>query len=79
MAQPRAACRTRPTLKVEKAREYLQHGACRRVKTIVRCLDNVFRIFAPERTKPLPGGDVSDVINLQAFIANVYGVFDNVA
>ncbi len=69
-----------PTLKVEKAREYLQHGVCRRVKTIRRCLVNVFTIYPPERTAPLPSDDVSDVmINLQAFIANVYGVFDNVA
>src|SRR5690349_15089100 len=68
------------SLKVEKAREYLLHGVGRRVKTIERCLVNVFTTFPPERTEILPREAVSDVIiNLQAFVTNVYGVFDNVA
>jgi hypothetical protein len=68
------------SLKVEKAQEYLLHGVGRRVTTIERCLVNVFTAFPPEQTKILPTDAVSDVIiNLQAFVFNVYGVFDNVA
>ncbi len=69
-----------PTLKIDRAREYLQHGVCRRLKTIDRCLVNVFTIYPPARTALLTSAELNDVmINLQAFIMNVYGVTDNVA
>ncbi|HZQ71704.1 MAG TPA: hypothetical protein VFB08_02210 [Burkholderiales bacterium] len=69
-----------PTLKIDKAREYLQHGVCRRLKTIDRCLVNVFTIYPPARTDILNSAELNDVmINLQAFIMNVYGLTDNVA
>jgi len=69
-----------PTLKQEKAREYLQHGVCRRLKTTDRCLVNIFTIYPPARTTILSSAELNDVmINLQAFIMNVYGLTDNVA
>jgi hypothetical protein len=49
-----------PKLKSGKAREYLSHGIGRRLGVISRCLDNVFRIFPPERTKLLTREELAD-------------------
>lgn len=69
-----------PTLKSEKALEYLQHGVGRRLRTIERCMTNVFEIFPPGRTELLKQRELHDVqINLQGFLMNVYGLFDNIA
>jgi len=68
------------TYQNERAREFATNGFLRRLKTLTRCVDNVFSILPPERTA-LPGSDeLSDaVINLQAFVFNVFGSLDNLA
>ena len=65
---------------MEKAKEFLNHGVCRRMKTLDRCMENVFRIFPPARTQLLGGEEGTDLeINLQAFVINTCGVLDNMA
>ncbi|MEP6504071.1 MAG: hypothetical protein ABJD97_12115 [Betaproteobacteria bacterium] len=60
--------------------EYLSHGVGRRIKTMKRCISNVFALLPPSATKPARGFNVEDAqISLQAFVMNVYGVFDNLA
>ena len=69
-----------PHLRVERAREYLAQGVARRAGLIGRCLENIFRIFPPERTALLSHEELGDVtINLHALVINVYGLLDNVA
>lgn len=62
----------------EKAREYLMQGVGRRLKTLTRCIDNIFTLFPPERVEHLSKEELSDLaINLHAFFINISGVFDN--
>jgi len=69
-----------PSLTVERAREYVGHGICRRLKTIRRCIDNIFTIFPVERTKLLSEEERRDLqINLHAFTINISGLPDNLA
>ncbi|HVS26558.1 MAG TPA: hypothetical protein VHE58_04580 [Burkholderiales bacterium] len=69
-----------PLAKNEKAIEYLKQGVGRRIKTARRCLENVFKIFPPERTRLLEIEELNDIqINLHAFAINVYGILDNIA
>jgi hypothetical protein len=69
-----------PSLTVERAQEYVGHGVCRRLKTIRRCIENIFEIFPIARKELLSEEERSDlVINLQAFIINIYGLQDNLA
>lgn len=69
-----------PSLKNEKAREYLCHGVCRRLKIIRRCIDNIFAIFPIGREHFLSQDERSDLeINLHAFVVNVHGLLDNIA
>ena len=69
-----------PLLKVERAREYIGNGACRRLRTIRRCIDNIFRVCPPRRTKLLSEDERYDLqINLHAFCINIHGVPDNLA
>lgn len=66
--------------KNERAREFAHNGFSRRIGTMKRCIDNVFRITPPDNIERLETEDRHDlVINLQAFIANVYGALDNLA
>lgn len=62
------------------AREYAEHGLSRRVKTLARCIDNVFRILPPDRVE-LPSSDerYDVMVNIQAFVFNVFGSIDNLA
>jgi hypothetical protein len=64
----------------EQAAEYARHGYLRRVGTLRRCIENVFKLIPPE-TSDVPNRNVlSDAqINIQAFCANVYGCIDNLA
>lgn len=65
-------------LKNEKAKEYLLQGVGRRLKTLCRCIDNIFTIFPPARSEHLSKEELTDVsINLHAFFINIAGVFDN--
>src|SRR5437879_2425964 len=69
-----------PSLTVERAQEYVGHGVCRRLKTIRRCIENIFEIFPVARKELLSEEERSDlVINLQAFVINIYGLQDNLA
>ena len=63
-----------------KASEYLMHGVCRRLKTINRCIHNIFNISAPDRVEKLPNNELIDInINLHAYFVNIAGIFDNLA
>ncbi len=63
-----------------KAAEYATHGFLRRIQTIKRCIENVFLLCPPERTKKLSTNELSDLaINLQGFIFNLFGCIDNLA
>lgn len=69
-----------PLLSVKRAQEYLDHGVCRRFRIIQRCIQNIFSVFPPDRTRLLNEQERSDVeINLHAFVINLYGVSDNLA
>jgi hypothetical protein len=64
----------------EHAREFAQHGFMRRVGTLRRCIENVFRLVPPGAVKVPSRPKLHDIqINIQAFIANVYGATDNLA
>lgn len=64
----------------EQAREYAHQGFMRRIRTLQRCIENVFRIIPPERVDRPTKSELDDAqINLQAFYANTYGAADNLA
>lgn len=68
------------TLKKEKAHEYLMQGVGRRLKTLARCINNIFITFPPNQVEHLSKEALTDIdINLHAFFINVAGVFDNLA
>ena len=63
-----------------RAQEYIVHGVGRRIGVLRHCLENIFSLFPPSLERPLESNDLYDVqINLQAFVFNLYGVFDNLA
>jgi hypothetical protein len=64
----------------DQAAEYARHGYLRRLGTLRRCIDNVFTLIPPD-TNEIPGRNVlhDAQINIQAFVANVYGSIDNLA
>ncbi len=64
----------------DKAQEFAQHGLCRRLRLMTRCIKKVFEILPPE-TREVPETDViHDVtVHLQAFLFNAYGCLDNLA
>lgn len=66
--------------KDSRAREYAVHGFSRRLKTLTQCIDNVFKILPPDRTE-LPSIDelFDAMINIQAFVFNLFGSIDNLA
>ncbi len=64
---------------VPHVKEFLQQGAARRISVMRRCVENIFTMFPPARSKPpLPRDVVFDTqINLHAFVMNLYGFYDN--
>lgn len=65
-------------LESESAREYLLHGAGRRLGVIRKTIENVFHMFPPELEQPLERDTIYDVqINIHAHVMNVSGIFDN--
>jgi hypothetical protein len=65
-------------LQNENAKEYLTHGAGRRLTIITRCVSRIFELFPVRSTIHLPDDVLADVtINLHAFLVNVAGIFDN--
>ena len=63
-----------------KAQEYARHGFCRRIRLMMRCIEQVFEDLPPEN-KNVPDSDtVRDAaIFLQAFMFNTFGCIDNLA
>jgi hypothetical protein len=60
--------------------EYALHGFLRRLGTLQRCIDNVYSLYAPDRSDiPSREACVDLAINLQSFIFNVFGCLDNLA
>lgn len=69
-----------PSLTQERAREYIGHGAARRLMIIERCLKNIFVIFPVRRNLLLSDEERIDLeISLHAFLINVHGLPDNLA
>jgi hypothetical protein len=63
-----------------RAKEYAVHGFSRRLKTLARCIDNVFIILPPDRADLPSCNELFDaMINIQAFVFNSFGSIDNLA
>ena len=68
------------TLNNEKAKEYLLQGVCRRLKTLIHCIKNIFSLFPPDIDERIDSEDLKNVeINLHAFFINISGILDNLA
>jgi hypothetical protein len=66
--------------KNEQAKHYAQQGFGRRVQVLRRCINNVFKVIPPGTVRVPSRARLYDAqINLQAFLANVYGIVDNLA
>jgi hypothetical protein len=64
----------------EKAKHYAQQGFARRIQILKRCIDKVFKIIPLGTVKVPSKARLYDAeINIQAFLANVYGIVDNLA
>jgi hypothetical protein len=64
----------------DQAREFAQHGFGRRVGTLQSCIKNVFKTVPPGTVRVPVRARLHDAqINIQAFVANVYGSIDNLA
>jgi hypothetical protein len=64
----------------ERGGEFIKHGFCRRLGTIVRSIDQVFEHLPPE-TEKIPERDevVDATIAIQSFVMNCFGCLDNLA
>jgi hypothetical protein len=63
-----------------RAREFASQGFPRRLKTMARCIKNVFTLIPPERQALPTVDELSDAtINIQGFVFNTYGAVDNLA
>lgn len=64
----------------ERAREFVQHGLCRRLRLMTRCVVRVFEVLPPD-FRDAPEADIlHDVtVQLQAFAFNAFGCLDNLA
>ncbi len=64
----------------KQAAEFATHGFMRRVKTLARCIHNIYRICPPDRDKKLSTDELADLtINLQGFVFNIFGCLENLA
>jgi hypothetical protein len=63
-----------------QAKEFATHGFSRRLSTLVRCIENTFFAVPPEFDE-VPTLDQTQgvMIQVQAFIFNVFGCLDNLA
>jgi hypothetical protein len=60
--------------------EHIVHGFLRRIGTLERCIQNVYGLYAPDRSDiPCRETCVDLAINLQSFVFNVFGCLDNLA
>ena len=64
----------------DRAKEFVQHGLCRRLRLMTRCIVKVFEMLPPD-SDGAPKPDVlHDVtVHLQAFAFNTFGCLDNLA
>lgn len=63
-----------------RALEHARQGFVRRLKIVVRCMDNVFGMLPPDRVELPSRDELSDAtINIQSFVFNVFGSVDNLA
>ena len=66
--------------KAPKAREFAEHGFCRRVNLMAHCIRVVFEKIPPDTTHPLNLEEVLDAtVYFQVFRFNVFGCLDNLA
>jgi len=64
----------------EQAREFILHGAGRRLRILDRCLQKIFFIYPPARMEGLSDDELIEIcIHLHAFFVNLFGLFDNLA
>lgn len=64
----------------ERAKEFAHHGFIRRLKTLARCIENVFALIPPERVEPVERDIRGDAeINIQTSVFNVFAAADNLA
>jgi len=62
----------------DEAKKYIAWGVTRRLYTLKTCLYKVFTIFPPDRKNNVEKTKLDEVeIYIQAFIANMSGLFDN--
>jgi hypothetical protein len=61
--------------------EYAQHGFMRRLGSLIRCIENAFRILPPDRgdDPPTRNERIDATINVQSFVINTFGAIDNLA
>ena len=70
----------RREFKEVRAKEFAHHGFVRRLKTLARCIENVFALIPPEQMEPVDREVRSDAeINIQASVFNVFAAADNLA
>jgi hypothetical protein len=63
-----------------RGKEHATHGFGRRLRTLIRAIDQVFTILPPERTDIPVNNEVIDAtIAIQSFVLNIVGCFDNLA
>ena len=75
MFQGVVACQDPPN---DHVRRFLAHGVERRLSVLKHSIEEIFRLFPPERVAPLSNDEaVSLQIHLHTFLINLAGVFDN--
>jgi hypothetical protein len=64
----------------EQAREYAQHGLCRRLSTMVQMVDTVFEVLPPDLDE-IPGlvTVMAATACIQNFVMNAFGCLENLA
>lgn len=62
------------------AREHADHGLCRRLGVLTRCVEQVFTLLPPHVAE-VPEKDTTQdaIINIQSFILNAFGCCENIA
>jgi hypothetical protein len=65
--------------KHERSKTLAAHGATRRLRTLVRCIEQVYNLVPPATVSPLQVEIEDAAVWLQAFMINTYGVIDNYA
>lgn len=67
-------------LKVREAERYKTFGVTRRLGILSECVENIFNIYPLNSRRNPTDKEISNLtINLQCFIFNLYGVFDDLA